>query len=96
MSSIIIYSVSEMQGMPPPYSSGPPAGAVYGYPGYAPAPPVFPQQQQSNNTVSGLHDPTVTKLIANNVFFNDDKKCALYVDYVQPLTRTCMIAYNFS
>ena len=35
-------SITEMHGMPPPYSSGPPAGAGYGYPGYAPAPPVFP------------------------------------------------------
>ena len=88
-----------MQGMPPPYSSGPPAGAVYGYPGYAPAPPVFPQQQQSNNTVSGLHDPTVTKLIVKSMqtmSFSMMIKNVLYVDYVQPLIRTCMIAYNFS
>ena len=57
---------AEMQGMPPPYSTGPSAGGGgYGmgpgqyapYPafpppmtGYAPAPPVL--QQQSSNTVS--------------------------------------------
>ena len=44
-----------MTAMPPPYSPRPqPLQPSYVPSGYAPAPTVFPAQQQSSNTVSDL------------------------------------------